>query len=72
MLRRWDKNTNSSCPNCGVWKEIADHLDRFPNKERWLMLIKRTKDIKEWMVVNHTYPKLIEWVPNYLLWTGKR
>ena len=70
MLRRWDKTGNSSFPNCGVWKENAYHLNRCTNKDRQLMLIKCTKDIKEWMVNNHTYPKLIEWVPKYLLRQG--
>ena len=72
MFRRWDNTANSSCPNCGVWKENADHLKGCPNKDRWLMLIKCMKDIKEWMVDNHTYPKLIEcWVPKYLLQQGR-
>ena len=35
------------------------------------MLIKCTKDIKEWVVNNHTHSKLIEWVPNYLLRQGR-
>ena len=48
-------------------RRTADHLNRFPNKERRLMLIKCTKDIKEWMVDNNTYPELIEWVPKHLL-----
>ena len=71
MLSRWDKTANSSYPNCGVWKENADHLNRCPNKDRWLMLNKCMKDIKELMVGNNTYPELIEWVPKYLLRQGR-
>ena len=67
MLRRWDKTANSSCLNYRVWKKNTDHLNRCTNKDRQLMLIKCTKDIKEWMVDNHIYPELIEWVPKYLL-----
>ena len=70
MLTRWDKTANSSCPNCGVWKENAGHLNRCPNNDQQQMLIKCTKEIKEWMVDNHTYPELIEWVPKYLLQQG--
>ena len=35
------------------------------------MIIKCTKDIKEWMVENHTYPELIEWVLKHLLQKGR-
>ena len=47
MLRRWDKTASSSCLNCGVWKENADHLNRCPNKDRQLMPIKCTKILKD-------------------------
>ena len=35
------------------------------------MLIKCINEIKEWMIENHTYPELIEWVPQYLFQQGK-
>ena len=35
------------------------------------MLIKCIEEIKEWMIDNHTYLKLIEWVPEYLLRQGR-
>ena len=67
MPRRWDKTANSSCPNCGIQKENADNLNRCPNKDQRLMLIKCMKDTKKWMADNHTHPELIEWVPKYPL-----
>ena len=35
--------------------------------DQQLMLIKCIEEIKEWMLDNHTYPELLEWVLKYLL-----
>ena len=35
------------------------------------MIIKCIEEIKEWIIDNHTYPKLIEWVPTDLLGQGR-
>ena len=66
MLKRWDKTANSKCPNCGIANESAAHLNRCTNRDRKMMLLKCINKLKEWMIENHTYPELIEWVPQYL------
>ena len=58
---------NSTYPNCRRWEENAAHLNRFPDKERQLTLIKCIEEIEDWMIDNHTYPELIDWIPKYLL-----
>ena len=60
VLGRWDKTANSKYPNCGVHNKNDAPLNRFPNRDRRLMLIECIEDIKEWMVDNHTYPELVE------------
>ena len=71
MLKRWDLSANSRCLNCGILNEDNGHLNRCTDKDQWLMLLKCIKEIKEWMIKNHTYPELIEWVPQYLFKQGK-
>ena len=71
MLKRWDESANSRCPNWGMLNKDAGHLNRCTNNDRWLMLIKSIKEIKEWIIKNSTYPKFIEWVPQYLSRQGK-
>ena len=63
MLKRWEKTAVSRCHNCRIMNEDAVHIKKCTNKDRRLMLIKCFKEIKEWMVDNHTYPELIERVP---------
>ena len=67
MLKRWDKSANSRCPNCGKLNKDANHLNRCTDNGRQLMLLKCIHELKEWMMDNNTYPKLIEWIPQYLL-----
>ena len=55
LLKRWDKIVDLRCPNCGIMNENTAQLNKCTNKDRGLILIKCIKEIKEWMIDNHTY-----------------
>ena len=72
MLRRWDKEANASCPNCGAHNETAGHLNRCGSPERRQLLAKHIEEIEEWMKTHSTHPELQRWIPLYLGHRGNR
>ncbi len=55
------------CPNCGA-RETDAHLMRCPDKDRTCLLIETVEELEKWMETDgRTDPKLIYWIPKFIL-----
>ena len=66
MLRWWDKEANTRCPNCNLQVETADYLNCCGNPERHCLLTKHAEEIKERMKMHSMHPVLQQWILLYL------
>ncbi len=67
-MRWWFGHTDNRCPNCLMPAERADHLCRCPDAERTSLLRDNTSKLETWMKTSdNTHPKILYWVPKYIL-----
>jgi hypothetical protein len=67
VLYSRDKYPDKRCPNCGA-RETDSHLMRCSDKDRTRLLIDTVEELEKWMETDgKTDPKLIYWIPKYLL-----
>jgi hypothetical protein len=58
---------DEQCPNCGA-RETDAHLMRYLDEDRTHLLINTVEELEKWMETDgRTDPKLIYWIPKFIL-----